>query len=493
MRGMADGEALAREALAGDLRAGTSPLEFRPLVRARHRDRDFVLRRALLLADMAGLWLALAFSLTAAGQRGGPLLDSLWMLPTLLVWAVLFQAYGLYQRPIRRFEPTHLDDLAALFHALVVGALGLWAFYRVAPVAHLSLDEVLIFGLMALLLIFTLRIAVRSASSRLRSPEKVFAIAPLEDVRMLQRKIANHPEYEMTLHGAVDAEEIGLPLRAGIEELDSIIASHEVDHLFVQLDSTYIPQERVAELMRACHRAGIRFSIFPSERCLLLSSAEVNHLEGMGILSYHPPVLSRASQLVKRGFDLVISILLLVLFAPVMALVALAIKLDARGRGPVLFRQVRVGQDGRPFNLVKFRTMVPGADRLVGELMERSIDPDWLIIENDPRVTRVGRFLRLNSLDELPQLWNVLKGEMSLVGPRPLSERDDRAVQGWERHRLDLVPGLTGPWQVLGRNSIPFREMVEIDYAYVVNWSLWHDLKLLARTVPVVLRRRGAN
>jgi lipopolysaccharide/colanic/teichoic acid biosynthesis glycosyltransferase len=192
----------------------------------------------------------------------------------------------------------------------------------------------------------------------------------------------------------------------------------------------------------------------------------------------------------KRCLDVTFAAASLVLFAPVMAVIALAIRLDSKG--PVLFRQTRVGQDGRRFLLTKFRTMVPDSDRLVAELMEKSVDPDWLIIEDDPRVTRVGRFLRRSSLDELPQLWSVLKGEMSMVGPRPLSERDDEGVQGWERHRLDLVPGLTGHWQVLGRTTIPFREMIEIDYAYVTNWSLWLDLKLLIRTVPAVLRRRGA-
>jgi lipopolysaccharide/colanic/teichoic acid biosynthesis glycosyltransferase len=162
------------------------------------------------------------------------------------------------------------------------------------------------------------------------------------------------------------------------------------------------------------------------------------------------------------------------------------------GRVRPRFRQTRVGQDGRRFLLSKFRTMAPDTDGLVVELMEKSVDPDWLIIDDDPRVTRVGRFLRRTSLDELPQLWSVLKGEMSMVGPRPLSERDDEGVRGWERHRLDLVPGLTGHWQVLGRTTIPFREMIEIDYAYVTNWSAWLDLKLLIRTVPAVLRRRGA-
>jgi len=169
----------------------------------------------------------------------------------------------------------------------------------------------------------------------------------------------------------------------------------------------------------------------------------------------------------------------------------LVIKLDDGGE--VLFSQTRVGKDGERFQLLKFRTMVPDADALVAELMAKSLDPDWLVMEEDPRITRVGRFLRRSSLDELPQLWNVVRGDMSLVGPRPLPVRDDEAVRGWGRHRLDCIPGVTGWWQVLGRNDIPFREMVEIDYAYVTSWSFWGDVKLLARTVPVVLSRRGSN
>ncbi len=137
--------------------------------------------------------------------------------------------------------------------------------------------------------------------------------------------------------------------------------------------------------------------------------------------------------------------------------------------------------------------MVPDAEEMVPGLMEQSTDPDWLFLEHDPRITRVGRFLRRASLDELPQLFNVLRGEMSMVGPRPLSQTDDEGLLGWERHRIDLVPGVTGYWQVLGRTSIPFREMIEIDFAYVTGWSLWLDIKILIRTVPTVLSRRGAN
>jgi len=180
-----------------------------------------------------------------------------------------------------------------------------------------------------------------------------------------------------------------------------------------------------------------------------------------------------------------------VLAAPVMLAVAVAVKRDSAG--PILFRHKRVGRGGRPLRVPKFRTMVVDAEALRAPLLARSRDPHWLLLDDDPRVTRLGRVLRRTSLDELPQLWSVLKGDMSLVGPRPLVEDEDRQITGWGRGRLDLTPGLTGLWQVLGRTSIPFEEMVKLDYVYVTNWSLWGDVMLLLRTLPVLLTKRGAN
>jgi lipopolysaccharide/colanic/teichoic acid biosynthesis glycosyltransferase len=159
----------------------------------------------------------------------------------------------------------------------------------------------------------------------------------------------------------------------------------------------------------------------------------------------------------------------------------------------VLVRERRVGRCGRPFLVHKFRTMVEGAEGMTIELRSHSRDPHWLLLEHDPRVTRLGRILRLSSLDELPQLWNVLKGEMSLVGPRPLVEIEDREVAGWARRRLDVTPGITGLWQVLGRTNISFEEMVKLDCLYVTNWSLYEDIRILLRTIPVLLARKGAN
>jgi lipopolysaccharide/colanic/teichoic acid biosynthesis glycosyltransferase len=197
--------------------------------------------------------------------------------------------------------------------------------------------------------------------------------------------------------------------------------------------------------------------------------------------------LSWPSRLLKRAFDVAGASAALVAMAPVAAVIAVAIVVET-GR-PVLFRQTRVGRDGRHFCIYKFRTMVADAELRKDDL--RETDHGLFKLREDPRVTRAGRFLRSTSLDELPQLLNVIRGEMSLVGPRPLVLDEDSQVQGLDRQRLHLTPGMTGPWQVLGSARIPMSEMVGIDYLYVANWSLWRDVKLILRTVGHVLDRRG--
>jgi lipopolysaccharide/colanic/teichoic acid biosynthesis glycosyltransferase len=200
--------------------------------------------------------------------------------------------------------------------------------------------------------------------------------------------------------------------------------------------------------------------------------------------------LSRSSALLKRSLDVTGAAALVLLIGPLMLLIALAIKLDTRG--PVLFRQRRMGRNNLAFEMLKFRTMVVDADAHKPALRERNEAGGGLFkIEDDPRVTRVGRFLRRTSLDELPQLFNVLRGDMALVGPRPLVIDEDRLVEGWQRRRLLLAPGMTGMWQIFGSARIPLQEMVKIDYLYGANWSLWLDVKILLRTVPFVLGRRG--
>jgi lipopolysaccharide/colanic/teichoic acid biosynthesis glycosyltransferase len=219
------------------------------------------------------------------------------------------------------------------------------------------------------------------------------------------------------------------------------------------------------------------------------ASAEVEAVGGVTVLGLPRFDLPRSTRAAKRALDLVGAGIGLVLVAPLMVLIGALVKLDSRG--PVLFRQLRAGRDGKAFWILKFRTMVDGADEQKSQLRSRSEADGLFKIADDPRITRVGRFLRRTSLDELPQLWNVVRGDMSLVGPRPLVLDEDAKVVGWFRHRLQLQPGITGHWQVLGSARIPLDDMIRIDYLYVANWSLWGDIKLLLQTVPYVLGRRG--
>jgi exopolysaccharide biosynthesis polyprenyl glycosylphosphotransferase len=240
---------------------------------------------------------------------------------------------------------------------------------------------------------------------------------------------------------------------------------------------------------RAAKALGARVSVVPRLFEVVGSSAAFDHVEGTTLLGLRRYGLSRSSWRLKRTVDLVVATLALTVLSPLLLAVAIAIKLD--DGGPILFRQRRIGQAGREFEMLKFRTMSEDAEQRRTELEALNEAEGLFKIADDPRITRVGKFLRRTSLDEILQLVNVVRGEMSLVGPRPLVPDDDERVRGWERRRLNVPPGMTGHWQILGSSRIPLGEMVKIDYLYGANWSLWRDIKILLRTVPYVLARRG--
>jgi exopolysaccharide biosynthesis polyprenyl glycosylphosphotransferase len=244
------------------------------------------------------------------------------------------------------------------------------------------------------------------------------------------------------------------------------------------------------DLMRTLKAVGVRVSVLPRLLEVVGSSVEFDDLHGVTLMGVPRFELTRSSRALKRAFDLLGASLMLIAVAPVMIAIAIAIKLDSRG--PVFFRQLRVGRHGRRFHMLKFRTMVPDAEALKDSLRVHNEAAEGLFkIADDPRVTRVGKFLRKSALDELPQLLNIARGEMGLVGPRPLVIDEDRQIEGWHRRRLELKPGMTGPWQILGPARSPLREMAVMDYLYVANWSLWSDIKILLRTFSHVCARRG--
>jgi exopolysaccharide biosynthesis polyprenyl glycosylphosphotransferase len=259
----------------------------------------------------------------------------------------------------------------------------------------------------------------------------------------------------------------------------------------VIIETSALPAHDMVELVRAIKGLGLRVSLLPKVLDVVGTAVEFDELDGMTVLGVRGFGMSRSSWIAKRTFDVVVASLALFVVTPLMMLIALAIKLDSGG--PVFFRQVRIGRNGRPFEILKFRTMVRDAEQRKDELRKLFELPDEGLFKllGDPRMTRVGRLLRQSCLDELPQLLNVLMGEMSIVGPRPLVLDEDAQILGWDRRRLHLTPGITGRWQIAGSARVPMPEMVKMDYLYAARWSLWSDLKILLRTIPFMLRRSG--
>jgi exopolysaccharide biosynthesis polyprenyl glycosylphosphotransferase len=321
--------------------------------------------------------------------------------------------------------------------------------------------------------------------------QRVVVIGESDDAARVVRRIDRHPEYGLDLVGTVS-----LQPGAASSELPKLTHFAEVHGasraIFATTPASF---EERSELIRGLTEAQLQVDIVSGEPDLCSSSAAALHyVEGLPVLTV-PSVQAPDSWLaVKRTIDVIASAFGLTILAPVLLLVALAIKLDSRG--PVIFRQQRSGRGGETFDLLKFRTMVEGADELKDSMTDLNMHATskrrMFKIQSDPRVTRVGARLRRWSLDELPQLWNVFRGDMSLVGPRPLIPSESRLVEGRYEVRLRMRPGITGPWQTLGRSDIGFEDMIKLDYTYVMNWTLAEDLKLMMRTLGAVVRARGA-
>ena len=457
----------------------------------------------LIVADMVAMTLASAISYTVAELVASPAVIA----PTgvtvavaaaaIPIWIAIFTAYNLYERQNRSISLATFDEIGELFHALIAGSLFFLVLsqvlFRVADAEVVFPVEAAMFLATALPLVLLTRGSVRSwLLPAIMAPRRTLIVGTGDVARMVERKIGSHPEYRLELVGFVDEEPHGdgsAPLVGRPADLPRLVDELEIDWVILAFSkSSY---EETLDLLRSARRPDVHLSIVPRFFEVFASNATIQELEGMPVVNLPPMRLSRGIRITKRVVDVVVSALGLLLLSPLLAAIAIAVKLDSRG--PVFFRQERHGRGGSIFRIVKFRTMRVGAEseRLALAPLNE-ISGALFKMKEDPRVTRVGRLLRRTSLDELPQLWNVLKGEMSLVGPRPFVVHESSQITGWASRRLDITPGITGLWQVLGRTDIPFDEMVKLDYIYVTNWSLLWDMKILFQTIPVVLSRRGA-
>ncbi|HET7572546.1 MAG TPA: sugar transferase [Gaiellaceae bacterium] len=478
-----------------------------PLVRVGPRlsshDRGWLVRRALVASE--GVALVAAFLCASALSLGPGALGAgeLWrevafILLGLPIWVVASKLVGLYDRDIRFAGYSTSDDVGAVFGVATLGTL------VALFVSHLLGAEPAWgrIGLSWLLVVPFVLVGHALARALVRRrpgfPQNAVVVGTGAVGRTVALKFGRHPETSVNVIGFVDQTGQGLPLGPDgppiigtPRDLPAFVDRYDVQRVIFAFAAER--HDDTLNLIRELRELGVIVDIVPRLFDLIGPGTGVHDVEGMPLIGLDTLRLSRSSLVVKRAVDVLLASLLLLLLAPVFAAIALAIVLDSRG--PVLFCQTRIGLRNRPFRLVKFRTMVRNADSMKHELshlnrhvLEDGGDPRMFKIRNDPRVTRVGRVLRKYFVDELPQLLNVIHGEMSLIGPRPLIPEEAAFVDDWGHRRLDLKPGMTGVWQVLGRSSISFEEMVKLDYLYVTTWSLGHDLRLLLRTIPLVLR-----
>jgi exopolysaccharide biosynthesis polyprenyl glycosylphosphotransferase len=472
-------------------------LEQRRLAPSVHR-RGWLVRRCLLCADLVGLLAAFftAEALNIGGTTGtlGFGTESLLFVLTLPGWALVARLYGLYGHDDRRTSHATVDETASVFNMVTVCTWLFFAATWLTNVAHPSVTKLVVFWLFAAVLVPLARAFARAAARTRPSYVQNTVIVGAGDIGQgIAEKLLRHPEYGVNVVGFVDNEPkrpfrdvADLTVLGPPERLATIIRAFDIERVIIAFARG--PHERVLSLIRSLKDAFVQVDVVPRYYELIGPSTAVSSVEGVPVLCLPPRALGLSARLLKRTMDIAISALGLLLLTPFLLVFAIAIKLDSPG--PAFFRQPRVGRSGREFSIVKFRTMGRDADSMkssVAHLNKHANgDPRMFKVPNDPRVTRVGRFLRRTSIDELPQLLNVLRGEMSLVGPRPLIPSEARHVADWGERRLDLKPGITGLWQVLGRSDIPFEEMVRLDYLYVTNWSLWHDVRLICGTVPAM-------
>lgn len=472
------------------------------------RRRGWLVRRALVAADVLGLLLAFGIAEAAfladssAVDRLGPAIEVLVFVSTLPVWILMAKVHGLYRHDEERADHSTVDDFVGVLHVVTIGAWLVFAAGTLSGVADPDLLKIALFWVAAIAFMTAGRALARAfCHTRVAYLQNAIIVGAGDIGQLIGRKLLQHPEYGINVVGFIDAHP--KERRPDLDHLTVLGPPEQLEHFVRLLDVERViiafSNERYDELLDAIRMVtdlGVQVDIVPRLFEVIPPGSSTHSVEGIPLVALPPRRLSSSARCAKRVTDVVFAGLALFVLAPLFLLIAISIK--GESPGPVVFRQTRRGRGERTFEMYKFRTMVADADDRKHEVEHLNLhatngrEPQMFKIRDDPRITRCGRVLRRFSLDELPQLINVLKGDMSLVGPRPLILEEDELVQAWARKRLQLKPGITGLWQVLGRSEIPFDEMTKLDYLYVATWSLGRDFQLIGRTIPQVIRGRGA-
>ena len=455
------------------------------------RRRGALLRRLLALGDWGALLAALA--VVTASTSTTDTATFFWAVLFSPSWVLVVKLHGLYDNDHRRIRHSTLDELPSLVSASVLGTLVLDGLLALSPVGPLSPASAIGVGVGALLASFLARGVIRFGFHHLTPQALGLAIGAPQAVDMIARRVSTHPETRLALVGYLsdDEEETAseLPRLGSPAEISRVARELRIERVVVT--ELQMGESGAEHLIAECKAEGLALTFLPQHYGLLGPGIELNRLAELPVLDFRFSDPPRSTVAMKRAMDIVVSALLLILLSPLLLGVALWILLDD-GR-PVLFRQRRAGKEGEPFTMVKFRTMVNDAEQRLPELVDiENLDQPAFKIPDDPRVTPSGRWLRRTSIDELPQLLNVLRGQMSLVGPRPEEESVVALYDERQRSRLAIKPGMTGPMQVYGRSDLTFEERLAMERDYLDNLSLLTDLEILMRTPRAMVRGEGA-
>jgi exopolysaccharide biosynthesis polyprenyl glycosylphosphotransferase len=464
------------------------------------RVRRHMLRR-LLSADIAGLVLAAVLgpllvaevstrAEAAADSTGAVILFDLCVVPMFLA---VFAVYGMYSGSARRISLSVFSDLRNILHALMVSGF-LFAVLGYVANRNFGFHDISVGKILSMCLVAMVSVPVaRTISFWLLGRS---AVGPVPVIVVGTGKLAETVASHLRAHssvrfvGFVDDNPLGRSDVLGeLGDLPELCRTYDVDRVVVCFSRTH--PERTTEMLKALSgKVGV--SIVPRYYELITGHSRIEDLSGLPMIDMAPASLSPGARFLKRSFDLVLSTISLIVLSPLFVVTAIVIK--STSPGPVFFRQTRTGRHEAPFPVMKFRTMYEDAEERKSELLHlNEVDGPLFKVVDDPRITRPGRFLRRTSLDELPQLINVWKGDMSLVGPRPFVVSEAAEIEGWARKRFEARPGMTGLWQVSGRNELSHLELCRLDYLYVASWSFWWDMQILWRTPGSMFKGRGAS
>jgi exopolysaccharide biosynthesis polyprenyl glycosylphosphotransferase len=456
------------------------------------RRRGALLRRTLASGDWLAIVTALCIATAATSTTDVGTL--FWAVLFSPAWILVLKLHGLYDNDHRRIRHSTLDELPSLVSASALGTIALDGLLTLSPAGPLSPKSAILLGVAALIGCFVVRAVLRFFWHHLAGIATGIVVGPAAAADVVARRISTHPEARLRLVGYLSSSSdkdrrASLPRLGSIEEISRVAREHDVERVVVTEQE--MSGADAEHLIEECKAAGLGLTLLPQHYGLLGPAIELNRLAELPVLDFRFSDPPRSTVALKRSLDIAVSGLMLALLSPLLVAIAILILLDSGT--PVFFRQKRAGKNGVPFTMLKFRTMVADAEERLGEFVDlEKLDQPVFKIPDDPRVTRAGRLLRRSSLDELPQLINVLKADMSLVGPRPEEEAVVALYDERQRARLAIKPGLTGPMQVYGRGDLTFEERLAMERDYLDNLSVAGDLAILLRTPRAIVRGDGA-